>query len=261
MNRKILKKKLRDRDLIFASWTSIGSMQISELLLESNIDCLGIDLEHSSISQEQSLNIIASCNRKNKSCLPRVASHNPESIRRLLDSGADGIILPNVENSEDVNNLIGWSKYPPMGKRGYGISRAQNYGHNFDQYINNWNNDSILLVQIESINAVKNIKTIIQNENIDGVIIGPYDISGSLGIPGQINHASVMDASLKVIEACSKFKKSCGIHIPTISEEKINEQISYGFNFIILSSDVFILRDWGQAVKKLTEVCQTQKKK
>ena len=261
MNRVELKKNLKEKKLVLSAWTSIGNSQVSELLLASNIDCLGIDIEHSTISQEQSMHIIAACNNKNKSCLPRVASHNSESIRRLLDSGADGIIVPNVESAKDVDNIVAWMKYPPIGMRGYGVARAQNYGHTFEEYAKNWNDESILIIQIESINAVKNIDKIIQNKNIDAVIVGPYDISGSLGIPGQIHHQKVIEASATIVDACKRFNVSCGIHVPSVSLETVNDSILKGFNFIILASDVFILRDWANNINLISSEWNLNKKK
>ncbi len=261
MKRFTLKKNLRKKNLILCGWTSIGNIQNSELILSANIDCLGIDMEHSSISQEQAMNIISVCNYYNKSCFPRVASHNAESIKRLLDSGADGIIIPNVETSDDVSKIISWVKYPNVGKRGFGIARAQQYGHNFENYVRNWNKESSILIQIESIDAVNNLPSIINNEFIDCVIFGPYDISGSLGIPGQIDHKEVKAAARKVVNTCNKFGKSCGIHIPSVSSLSIKKAIADGFNLIILSSDVFILRDWAIEVNSISKKWLMKRKK
>ena len=102
LNRKKLKTQFQNRAIIFAGWTSIGHPQVTEMLLRSSVDWLGIDLEHSTINQEQSQRIIAACHANKVSCLPRVASHNPEAIKRLLDSGADGLIVPTVETVEQV---------------------------------------------------------------------------------------------------------------------------------------------------------------
>ena len=91
-------------------------------------------------------------------------------------------------------------KYPPIGKRSFGVNRAQNYGFDFEDYIKSWNDSSIFMIQIESIEAVENIEELLQLENLDGVMIGPYDISGSLGVPGQLDHHLVVEASKKVID-------------------------------------------------------------
>ena len=114
MNRSELKNQFINRKPLFAGWTSLAHPQVTEMLLRSGVDWLGIDIEHSTISQEQSQRIIAACHANEVSCLPRVATQNPEAIKRLLDSGADGIIVPNVETTNQVEQLIEWIKYPSI---------------------------------------------------------------------------------------------------------------------------------------------------
>ena len=92
-----LKNKFTNREPVFSGWTSLGHPQVTEMLARSNVDFVGIDIEHSTISQEQSQRIIAACHTEGVACLPRVATHNQEAIKRVLDSGADGVIVPTVE--------------------------------------------------------------------------------------------------------------------------------------------------------------------
>jgi len=246
-----LKNKIKNNDMLFGGWTSISNNLITEIFSKSNIDFVGIDIEHSSISLEQSQNIIISSQSYGIPCLPRIPTHDKQIIKRLLDIGADGIIIPNVENEKDIQKIIEWTHYPPTGKRGYGVSRAQGYGFDFDTYINNWNSNCVLVAQIESINAVENIENILKSENLDAAMIGPYDISGSLGIPGQINHEKVKHACKKVLDACNKFNKPCGIQDIEPTEESINKMIKEGYKFIILASDIFILWKWSENIKRI----------
>ena len=132
-SRAMFRSKLLDRTCVFGGWTSLGHPQITEIMTRAGFDFVGIDIEHSTISQEQSQRIIAACHTNGTLCLPRIASHNMEMIKRLLDSGADGIIVPMVETPEDVQKIIKWSKYSPLGRRSFGISRAQGYGFDFDE--------------------------------------------------------------------------------------------------------------------------------
>ena len=252
MNRRDLKIQLRD-GAIFGGWTSIGHAQITEILVRSGVDFLGIDLEHSTISQEQAQQIIATCQAQGTPCIPRVASHNSESIRRLLDSGADGVLVPTVETSEQVKKLIEWTKYPPAGRRGFGVARAQGYGHDFQRYTTEWNSTSILLLQIESIEGVKNIDELLLFDEVDGVMIGPYDLAGSLGIPGEINSELVRDASGVVLESCKKYNKACGTHIIEPDQKSIQIALHDGYTFLVLASDVFILQKWGKDTSSLIE--------
>lgn len=249
--RSIFKNKLVDREVVYGAWTSIGHPQITEIMIKSGVDFLGIDIEHSTISQEQVLEIVTVCQLNDIVCLPRVVSHNSENIKRILDSGADGIIIPNIENTEQVQNIIDCVKYPPIGKRGYGIAKAQGYGYEFEEYFSTWNNDSIIIIQIESIQAVNNIESLLKFDQIDGVMVGPYDISGSMDIPGQISHPKVISAGQNVVDASKTYAKSCGTQDIEPTNKSIKSSIEAGYNFIVLASDVFILWKWGEKIKKI----------
>ena len=251
MNRKKLKDAIQSRVATFGGWTSIGHPQLTELIVRSGVDFVGIDLEHSTISQEQAQRIIAACHAHGTSCIPRVAGHNSESIRRLLDSGADGMLVPTVETPQQVEKLVEWVKYPPVGRRGYGVASAQGYGHDFEAYTKTWNETSVLLIQIESIAAVENIDGLLQFDDVDGVMIGPYDLSGSLGVPGQIDSELVQSASQRVAESCKRHHKACGTHIVDPSNESIQSALDSGYTFMALASDVFILQKWGQETKRI----------
>jgi len=257
MNRSIeLKNKLVNRDTVLAGWTSIGHPQVTEMLTMSGVDFVGVDIEHSTISQEQAQSIISACHSAGICCMPRIATHNQEAIKRLLDSGADGIIVPTVDTPQQVEKLIEWMKYPPLGKRGYGIARAQGYGHDFEEYTSQWNDSSSLIIQIESISAVENIEKLLQFEEVDGAMVGPYDISGSLGIPGQIDHQKVKDAGKQVVDACQKFGKSCGTQDIDPTSESVKAALVSGYTFVVLASDVFILWKWGERMKKVVTDCR-----
>lgn len=208
-----LKKKFQNRQTVFGAWTSLAHPSITEIFARSGVDFIGIDHEHSTISQEQSQRIIASAQAGKAVCLPRISSHNPEMARRLMDSGADGIIVPMVQNAEDVQKMIAWVKYPPLGRRGFGVSRAQGYGMDFSEYTKTWNQSSIMIAQIESIGAVERIDEILACPELDAVMVGPYDISGSLGIPGELEHKSVVDAGKLIVAACKRYGKSCGTQL------------------------------------------------
>ncbi len=243
--RLFLKKKLRSREPVFAAWTSLYHPSITEIFGNSGVDFIGIDIEHSTISQEQSQRIIAASQAAGSLCLPRVASHNMEKIKRLLDSGADGIIVPMVNNVQEARDIQSWCKYPPQGKRSFGISRGQGYGFDFESYTKNWNSTSSLIVQIESVTGVENIEDILRVEGIDGAMVGPYDLSGSLNIPGKLDHPKVREATKRVIDACRNAGKACGTQLIEPDAKTIKLALSQGFTFIVLSSDVFLLWKWA----------------
>jgi len=182
--RSQLKQKLRNRDLLFASWVSYAHPSITETFARAKFDFMFIDMEHSTISMEQGQRIIAASQSEDVPCIPRPVSHSNDYLKPLLESGADGLLIQMVENPDQVCALIKDVKYPPIGKRTYGVNRAQHYGFDFHEYITNWNASSIFMIQVESIAGVENINDLIAFDEVDGVMIGPLDISGSLGVPG-----------------------------------------------------------------------------
>ena len=251
MDKKVLKKELRSRKQLFGAWVSYSEPSITETFAKAGFDFLAIDMEHSTITMPEAKGIITVSQFYDVPCIPRPVSHSNDFIKPLLEFGADGMLIQMVNNSDDVEKLIQHIKYPPIGNRSYGVNRAQGYGFDFDSYINDWNDNSIFMIQVESINAVENIESILSHDEIDGVMIGPYDISGSLGVPGQLNHPEVINASKKVIKACEKYGKSCGTQLNDPNLKNINALFELGYTFAILGSDLFVLWKWAEAMKEV----------
>ena len=248
-----LASRLKEQTPVFGAWTSLGHPSVTEIFTSVGIDFIGIDMEHSTITQEQAQRIIAATQAAGTACLPRVASHDGAQIARLLDSGADGVIVPNVSAPSEVEQIIAWCKYPPLGTRSYGVARAQGYGFDFDEYVATWNARSTILIQIESIAGVEAADQLLAADAVDGVMIGPYDISGSLGIPGQLSHPRVTQACEQVIAACRRRKKACGTQIVEPNADNVAQAFQDGYTFVVLASDVFLLWKWSERMRKLTE--------
>lgn len=242
-NRKILKDKFRKRKLIFGGWVSFAELGITEMFSSIEFDLISIDMEHSSISLEQARNIILTSQLNNTPCLPRPVSHSNDYIKPLLDLGADGMLFPVTNDKNELKNLINKFKFPKIGNRSFGVNRAQNYGLNFTDYLNKWNEFSILIPQIETVTGIENIEEILENKYVDAVMIGPYDLSGSLGDPGNTQSAKVKKMCKRVVDVSKKLNKSCGIQIESPDIKNVNYYLKLGFNFIFLSSDLFILKN------------------
>ena len=248
-----LKSRLRSRDLIFGSWVSFAHPSITEIFASHNFDFLAIDMEHGTINLEQAQRIIAASQYYKVACLPRPVSHSNDWIKPLLESGADGLIAPMVNSSEELQELLNDVKYPPLGKRSFGINRAQGYGKDFDDYVSNWNKTSIFIAQIESKSAVDSIEKIVSNPDLDGIMIGPYDLSGSLGVPGQKFHPLVKEAESKVIKACKERGISCGTQLSDFNNDSVQAALDMGYTFIIASSDLFVLEAWASSAEKVMQ--------
>lgn len=251
--RQALKCRLRNREQLFAGWVSYAHPSITETFAMAGFDFMAIDMEHSTISTEQAQRIIAASQAHGVPCLPRPVSHSNDWIKPLLESGADGVVVQMVNNKEEIQNLIQHIYYPPIGNRSYGVNRAHGYGFSLNEYFIKWNESASFIIQVESIEAVNNIDDLLSFDEVDGVMIGPMDLSGSLGIPGQTNHPSVIEASKKVIKACDKYQKSCGTQVSDTSEKAITELLDLGYTFIILGSDLFVLWRWAEDMKVIME--------
>jgi 2-keto-3-deoxy-L-rhamnonate aldolase RhmA len=257
--RQRLKQGLRERTPVFGTWTSLGHTGIAEMFAHSGADFLGIDIEHSTLSLDECRQIVMAAQGRGMACLPRIASHNMEMIKRLLDAGADGIICPMVSTPEEVARLVEWVKYPPVGRRSYGVARGQDYGAQFPAYVRDWNAESTLIIQVESITGVEQIDAMLACDEVDGVMIGPYDLSGSLNLPGQLDHPQVQAACRRVVEACQRAGKACGTHLitPEPTAADVARLLDGGdYQFVIFSSDIFILARWSE---RLGQVLATRR--
>lgn len=238
---------------MFAGWVSYSHPSITETFASAEFDVIFIDMEHSTISIEQGQRIIAACHGENVPCVPRPVSHSNDYIKPLLESGADGMLVQMVETPEQVEHLIGLIKYPPNGRRTYGVNRAHAYGLAFDDYIHSWNDTSVFMLQIESKLGVTNIDKLLAYDEVDGVMIGPLDLAGSLGVPGQTKHPLVLEASQQVIDACGRYGKSCGTQVADANHAEINSLFDLGYTFAILGSDLFVLSKWASDMRLLMQ--------
>jgi 2-dehydro-3-deoxyglucarate aldolase len=120
-------------------------------------------------------------------------------------------------------------------------------------YVKNWNESSIFIAQIESKKAVDDIEVIVSHPELDGIMIGPYDLSGSLGVPGEKFHQLVKEAEIKVITACKNRGISCGTQLSDFNPESVRKALAMGYTFIIASSDLFVLDAWANNAEKVMQ--------
>lgn len=238
-----LKNKLKNNLLTIGSWITIGHPSIVDIMASAGFEWLVIDLEHTSIDLSQAHILISTIQANGMKALVRVSKNEEVIIKRILDMGADGIVVPMVKSKTDALEAIDYAKYPPIGKRGVGLFRAQKYGLGFDDY-KKWVNDELVIIaQIEHIEAVKNIEEIITTEGIDGIIIGPYDLSGSMGYPGEYHREDVKEAVAKVLKVCKEKNIPSGFHVIESDPAKLQERIAQGCTFLAYSLDFFFLGD------------------
>lgn len=236
-----LKQKLKNRENTIGSWITIPHQAIIDILAEAGFDWLCIDLEHTAIDYNEAQVLIGFIQARGMAALVRVSKNEEVVIKRVLDAGADGIIVPMTCTAEDAAQAVAYAKYPPVGKRGVGLNRAQRYGFSFDEY-KTWVNDhQVVIAQIEHIDGVNNLEAIVDTPGIDGTFIGPYDLSGSLGIPGQYNEPIVIEA-LKKFEATCKAKNiTMGYHVIEPHIDLVKAKQADGYNLIAFSTDFLFM--------------------
>jgi 2-keto-3-deoxy-L-rhamnonate aldolase RhmA len=236
-----LKEKLRRKELTIGSWLTIGNEITAELMARQRFDWLVIDIEHSAIDLSMTQNMVRIIELSGCVPLVRVGDNDPALIKRVMDMGAHGVIVPMVNSVEEAKKAVAAVKYPPLGTRGVGLARAQGYGTQFENYKKWVNKDSIVIVQIEHVNAVRNFEKIVTTEGVDAFIVGPYDLSGSLGYPGNFTHPLVKENLNKVISQSKKLKINAGIHVIPPDYREVNKRIKEGYRFIALSLDTLLL--------------------
>lgn len=239
----VLKDRLLQNKLTIGSWVTIGHSNIVEIMSSANFEWLVVDMEHTSIDLAMAQTLIMTIQSKNISALVRVSKNEEVIIKKVLDMGADGVIVPMIKNANEAKEAISYAKYPPIGKRGVGLYRAQNYGLGFEEYKEKNKNETVVIAQIEHIEAVQNIYEILDVDGIDAVIIGPYDLSGSMGKPGAYDDEDVKGAISRVKEACFAKNKPLGFHVIHSDHRKLKEKIDEGYTFLAFSLDFFFLGD------------------
>lgn len=242
-----LKHKLRKREFTVGSWITIGHEVIAELMSSMAFDWLVVDMEHSAIDLSDAQRLVRIIELNGCAPLIRVADNNPALIKRAMDTGAHGVIVPLVNTKEDAQQAVAAVKYPPVGTRGVGLARAQGYGTAFEPYRKWVNESSVVIVQIEHIEAVENFKEILSVEGVDGFLIGPYDLSGSVGKPGQFDDFLVRKNLLKVMVMARRMNVNAGIHVIPPDYKEVIARKNEGYRFIAFSLDTLLFSHFCQS--------------
>lgn len=241
MNRNIVKFKLSQGIQTIGCWATLAHPLIPEILAPAGFDWLTVDMEHSSIDLSSLLPIIISIEHNGMVPLVRVGENNPNLIKRVMDAGAAGVIVPNVNTPDEAGAVVNAVKYPPYGTRGVGLYRAQGFGRKFEEYKKWLAKESVTIIQIEHIDAVDRIDDIFAVPGIDAFLIGPYDLSGSMGMPGELTHPKVEKAITRVMTAAKKRGISAGYHSVSADPKAALKRIKQGFRFLGFSLDSILL--------------------
>jgi len=241
-------KRLRSGEILTGTLVSLPSAEICELLSHVGYDWLFIDAEHGAFNPQQAQSMLQAA--APTPCVIRVPVGEAIWIKKALDIGAAGIIVPQVHTAEQAMEIIKHCKYAPIGDRGIGIGRAHKYGIDFENYLKKANKETAVILQAESSEAIDNIDEIVKLKGLDAVLVGPYDLSASLGKPGEINDPVVQSAIDKVIKSCKQADVSMGFF--GVSAEAVLPYKERGFTLLTVGVDtIFLIKSASQTLSEM----------
>jgi 2-dehydro-3-deoxyglucarate aldolase len=238
---KNISEILRSGQATIGSWMQLPSASVAEIMGRAGFDWVAIDLEHGSFAIESLPDICRALELGGTVPFARVAQNACKDIKQAIEAGALGIIIPMIESRQEMEQAIAWAKYPPVGKRGVGYSRANLFGKRFKDYFSSFNEKLVIVAQIESIGAIDALDEILAVPGVDAMIIGPYDLSASMGLTGQFEHPDFI-AALKLARQKAEGKHvPMGLHIVQPDPVLLRTKITEGYQFIAYGIDAVFL--------------------
>ncbi len=238
-----LKQKITDHHYVIGSWINTASPITAELMASTGFDFLTVDMEHCAIELGAVQSLFQAMKAGNASCTPlvRLQGHSYAETKRLMDAGAGGVIAPLINLPEQAEEIIQAVKYPPRGSRGVGFCRANGYGAKLKEFVETSNRESFVCVQIEHADALSRIDDILSVPDIDAVMIGPYDLSASLGVTAQFDHPDMIKSTALILDSCRRHGVVPGIHVVEPDVETTSRRYQEGYRFIAYSLDINML--------------------
>ena len=241
--------KINDYAPAIGTIVTLETPDVAEMLSLCGFDWLFIDMEHGPLSPGTTQHIIQAI-ADDCSSIVRVPENSEVWVKKALDTGCDGVIVPQVSSAEEARLAVTATKFPPQGSRSVGIARAHGYGMSFTEYVASANDKVALVIQIEHIDAINNIEEILAVPGIDGVLIGPYDLSGSMNMLGQVTSEPVRSSIAEIKKKCQE--KSIPVGMFVMQAEDAQEEINDGCKFIVVGIDSVLI--WNAAKNALDAV-------
>ncbi len=240
--RNFIKEKLNSGKAVIGTWSIIPSTIVSDIISSTGIDFIIIDAEHGPISFSEAQQMAIACESRGVSPIMRVGGIIESDILKALDIGVHGIQIPNVEKTADVERIIRFSKYPPIGNRGFSpFTRAGNYSiKNSKNHTATSNQNTLIGINVEGEEGINNLDEILQINELDIIFIGLFDLSKALGIPGEVDNPKVEE----LLKDVSKKILNAGKYPGTIatSKEKMRLHLSIGIKYLLYLVDCEMIR-------------------
>jgi 2-keto-3-deoxy-L-rhamnonate aldolase RhmA len=244
----IVKKSLLAGKNAFGPFQGIGSIAVSEILASKGFDWILVDMEHGQIDLETAGDLFAAIKRGGCAALARVPGNDQATIKRVLDAGAMGIMIPLVNSKDEAERAVKNCLYPPLGVRGLGPGRASLYGIEMLEYAKSANAETLVMLQAEHIDAVSRIEEILSVPGIDMLFVGPFDLACSMGHMENPGHPDVEAAIARLLAAAQSAHVIPGIFC--MGAESAARRAKEGFKFVALGLDSFYLNAGAEAELK-----------
>jgi 4-hydroxy-2-oxoheptanedioate aldolase len=244
---KNLKSRIKKGEAVNGCWLNLGSSLTAEIVGSAGFDWVLIDLEHGSGNEKDVLSQLQAIEHFNTAAIVRVESTGRQRIHRVLDFGAEGVMVPRIQTVEDAKQVVSGLRYPPQGSRGVAkMVRAADFGKNFIEYSNTANKNIVGIVQIETAEALTCLDEIAALDGIDVLFIGPADLTMALGIFGQFDHPLFKDAVKATISAAQKAGKATGILI--FNPDDYNTYYEMGIRMIACGADATFVAEGARTM-------------
>lgn len=237
------KKELREGKFLHAGHIFLPNPAMAEAMARFGYKYLWVDAEHGAFDRAEILAHITALNGAGAGAFVRVAAADPALIKPVLEMGPDGIIAPNIMGPEEAAAFVSACRYPPKGSRGFGPRRASRYGTVEDpEYLESIDESLVKIIQIEHIDAVNRMDAILEAPGIDSVAVGPYDLSGSLGLLGKMDHPDLRAACAAIVAACKRKGVPCGPSIGPGNDGFIRFWLDLKADFLFCGDDLSFVR-------------------
>ena len=237
-------ERLADPRPLIGCLVSTSSTEVAEALSLCGFEWLFIDGEHSVLDMAAAQHIIQTVAPATYGVI-RLPDNSAEHFKKALDTGCDGVVVPLIKSVSDAKRAVSFAKYTPLGQRSVGLARAQAYGLNFDNYLRTANREIALILQIEHKDAVECVEDIVAIPGVDAILIGPYDLSASIGLLGQTSAPQVIEAIDRVHHACQDAQVPFGAFCMTANQAR--DEIAGGGRLIVLGTDLLFMTGSAKA--------------
>lgn len=238
-----LKRAAGADDLLVGSWAALPHPSVAELLGSVGYDFVALDGEHSSMSYETMEDMLRAVDAApgETETMVRTDGDDPATLKHVVDLGPTCILVPSVETAAQAESIVDATRYPPEGSRGLGLGRATGYGLRLDEYVDSVEHRLVRFVQLESERAVENAAEIVAVEGIDGVFVGPIDLTLSMGRLGEWDDAAFLEAVERVVESA----RDAGIAVGTLATDADQRatRLEWGVDFLVAGVDAVHLAD------------------